>query len=47
MTHISRARRERGAKLVVVDAYQSPTAEVADEVFCLFSQELMVLLRLL
>ena len=32
MTHISRARRERGAKLVVIDAYQSPTAEVADEV---------------
>jgi len=32
MTHISRARRERAAKLVVIDAYQSPTAEVADEV---------------
>lgn len=32
MTHITRARKERGAKLVVVDAYKSPTAEVADEV---------------
>ena len=32
MAHISRARKERGAKLVVIDAYQSPTAEVADDV---------------
>ncbi|MBH68339.1 MAG: dehydrogenase [Rhodospirillaceae bacterium] len=31
MTHITRARKERGAKLIVVDAYRSPTAEVADE----------------
>jgi len=30
MVHISRARKERGAKLVVVDPYRSPTAEVAD-----------------
>ena len=30
MTHITRARRERGAKLVVVDPYRSPTAAVAD-----------------
>ena len=31
MTHITRAKKERGAKLIVVDAYRSPTAEVADE----------------
>ncbi len=30
MTHISRARRARGAKLVVVDPYRTPTAEAAD-----------------
>ena len=30
MTHISRARRERGAPLVVVDPYRTGTAEVAD-----------------
>ncbi|MEX2454266.1 MAG: molybdopterin-dependent oxidoreductase, partial [Rhodospirillaceae bacterium] len=30
MTHISRARKTRGAKLVVVDPYRSPTAEAAD-----------------
>jgi anaerobic selenocysteine-containing dehydrogenase len=30
MTHITRARRERGAKLVVVDPYRTPTAESAD-----------------
>ena len=30
MTHISRARQERGAKLVVVDCYRSGTAAVAD-----------------
>jgi anaerobic selenocysteine-containing dehydrogenase len=30
MTHIARARKERGAKLVVVDPYRSPTAEQAD-----------------
>ena len=31
MTHITRARKQRGARLVVVDAYRSPTAEVADD----------------
>ena len=35
MTHIARARRERGARLVVVDPYRSATAKVADEHFCL------------
>lgn len=30
MTHIARARKERGAKLVVVDPYRSSTAEQAD-----------------
>lgn len=30
MTHIARARKERGAKLVVVDPYRSGTAEQAD-----------------
>lgn len=30
MSHIARARKERGAKLVVVDPYRSPTAEQAD-----------------
>ncbi|MGH7123782.1 MAG: molybdopterin-containing oxidoreductase family protein, partial [Stellaceae bacterium] len=30
MTHITRARKERGAKLVVVDPYRTPTAEAAD-----------------
>ncbi|MCP5152086.1 MAG: molybdopterin oxidoreductase family protein [Chromatiales bacterium] len=30
MHHIARARRERGAYLVVVDPYRSPTAEKAD-----------------
>jgi anaerobic selenocysteine-containing dehydrogenase len=30
MTHITRARKERGAKLVVVDPYRTPTALVAD-----------------
>jgi anaerobic selenocysteine-containing dehydrogenase len=31
MTHVTKARKERGARFVVVDAYRSPTAEVADE----------------
>ncbi|MBI3451510.1 MAG: molybdopterin-dependent oxidoreductase, partial [Rhodospirillales bacterium] len=35
MTHISRARKGRGAKLVVVDPYRTPTAEVADTHLCL------------
>jgi anaerobic selenocysteine-containing dehydrogenase len=30
MTHISRARKERGAKFVVIDPYRTPTAAVAD-----------------
>jgi anaerobic selenocysteine-containing dehydrogenase len=30
MTHVSRARKERGAKVVVVDPYRTPTAAVAD-----------------
>src|ERR1700684_937244 len=30
MTHVSRARKERGAKLVVIDPYRTPTAAVAD-----------------
>lgn len=30
MTHISRARKQRGAKLVVVDPYRTGTAEAAD-----------------
>ena len=30
MRHIAKARRERGAKLVVVDPYRTPTAEIAD-----------------
>ena len=30
MTHISRARKDRGAKLVVIDPYKTPTAAVAD-----------------
>ncbi|HTQ33008.1 MAG TPA: molybdopterin-dependent oxidoreductase [Stellaceae bacterium] len=30
MTHIAKARRERGAKLVVVDPYRTGTAEIAD-----------------
>ncbi len=35
MTHISRARKARGAKLVVVDPYRSGTAAVADLHLCL------------
>jgi anaerobic selenocysteine-containing dehydrogenase len=30
MTHIQRARKRRGARLVVVDAYRSPSIEAAD-----------------
>ncbi len=30
MAHIQQARKQRGAKLVVVDAYRSPTMEAAD-----------------
>jgi anaerobic selenocysteine-containing dehydrogenase len=35
MTHITRARQERGAKLAVVDCYRSGTAAVADMHLCL------------
>ena len=35
MIHIARARQGRGAKLVVVDCYQSGTAAVADLFLCL------------
>ncbi|MBE0626233.1 MAG: molybdopterin oxidoreductase family protein [Burkholderiales bacterium] len=35
MTHIARARRERGARLIVVDPYRTATAKVADEHLCL------------
>ena len=30
MTHVARARKERGAKFICVDPYRNPTAEVAD-----------------
>ena len=30
MTHVARARRDRGAKLAVVDVYRNPTVEAAD-----------------
>ena len=30
MTHIAKARKQRGAKLVVIDPYRTPTAEAAD-----------------
>ncbi len=30
MTHIAKARKKRGAKLIVIDPYRTPTAEVAD-----------------
>nr|WP_294513644.1 molybdopterin-dependent oxidoreductase [uncultured Rhodopila sp.] len=30
MSHVSRARKERGAKLAVIDPYRTPTAAVAD-----------------
>ncbi|HUN50395.1 MAG TPA: molybdopterin oxidoreductase family protein [Candidatus Sulfotelmatobacter sp.] len=30
MAHVTRARKERGAKLVVIDPYRNPTAEAAD-----------------
>ncbi len=35
MTHISRARKNRGAKLVVIDPYRTGTAEQADMHLCL------------
>ena len=30
MTHIAKARKQRGAKLAVVDVYRTPTVEAAD-----------------
>jgi anaerobic selenocysteine-containing dehydrogenase len=30
MTHVAKARKNRGAKLVVIDPYRTPTAEIAD-----------------
>ena len=35
MSHVTRARKERGAKLAVVDPYRSGTAELADLHLCL------------
>ncbi|MBU0724494.1 MAG: molybdopterin oxidoreductase family protein [Alphaproteobacteria bacterium] len=34
MTHVSRARKERGAKLAVIDTYRTSTAEQADIFLC-------------
>ena len=34
MTHATRARKERGAKIVVIDPYRNPTAEAADIHLC-------------
>ncbi|KZD04682.1 molybdopterin-dependent oxidoreductase [Oceanibaculum pacificum] len=34
MTHIAKARKERGAKLAVIDTYRTPTAEQADIFLC-------------
>ena len=30
MTHVTRARKERGAKFIVIDPYRTPTAQAAD-----------------
>jgi anaerobic selenocysteine-containing dehydrogenase len=30
MTHVTRARRQRGAKFAVIDVYRTPTVEAAD-----------------
>jgi anaerobic selenocysteine-containing dehydrogenase len=35
MTHVAKARKNRGAKLVVVDPYLNPTASTADTHLCL------------
>ena len=35
MSHVAKARKARGARLVVVDPYRNATAEVADEHLCL------------
>lgn len=34
MTHIAKARKSRGAKLVVIDTYKTPTAAQADTFIC-------------
>ena len=34
MTHATKARKDRGAKIVVIDVYRTPTAEVADHFLC-------------
>jgi anaerobic selenocysteine-containing dehydrogenase len=33
MRHVAKARKARGAKMVVVDCYRTPTADAADEAF--------------
>jgi anaerobic selenocysteine-containing dehydrogenase len=33
MTHIAKARKSRGAKLVVIDVYRTPTVEAADHAY--------------
>ena len=35
MTHVARAKKNRGAKVVVIDPYRNPTAETADMHICL------------
>ena len=35
MHHVTRARKERGARLIVVDPYRNATAQVADQHICL------------
>ncbi|MDA0998360.1 MAG: molybdopterin oxidoreductase family protein [Proteobacteria bacterium] len=35
MTHVAKGRKQRGAKLYVVDTYRTPTADAADVFLCL------------
>jgi anaerobic selenocysteine-containing dehydrogenase len=35
MTHVARAKKNRGARVVVIDPYRNPTAETADMHICL------------
>lgn len=35
MHHISKARKKRGAKLIVIDPYENPTTKVADQHICI------------